>query len=415
MEKKRTLIINSAVCDAREVREETLAACDVVINSGLVLANREARDLLNRYSVTINGGDLLDAQGEVEIATFRGAAEIGPGQLPPRGKCILKGSGTLTIVPGSEAVLEHYLAIKVSGSVVCPQSLSPCLTMLKLSGTLSCYPDGAVLLKQTTLLDRTFHLRTRQDACYFASRRVVALDPAIDFEAMARKHVRFVTRELLVAESLAEAAVPLFDEKAEITILPDGCAFLPRDVTLDETLLLRQGGKLYIKGDLTVPGGSAGLLGQVTYLYVRGDIRIDRGLMSLLGAIPDLRYDGELQPLSGALIEDRINLVVDRELLENSPQGLTITGCVNVKFREDISPQLIRDRLLRLEECVNVTCTEAQRAAIEPVAVEVIRLGTGAPLGGWIGDMLQGLLGAPGQEEKSVSNTQVINTDTYKL
>ena len=64
MEKKRTLIINSAVCDAREVREETLAACDVVINSGLVLANREARDLLNRYSVTINGGDLLDAQGE---------------------------------------------------------------------------------------------------------------------------------------------------------------------------------------------------------------------------------------------------------------------------------------------------------------------------------------------------------------
>ena len=67
-------------------------------------------------------------------------------------------------------------------------------------------------------------------------------------------------------------------------------------------------------------------MGQVTYLYVRGDIRIDRGLMSLLGAIPDLRYDGELQPLSGALIEDRINLVVDRELLENSPQGLTITG-----------------------------------------------------------------------------------------
>jgi hypothetical protein len=98
--------------------------------------------------------------------------------------------------------------------------------MLKLNGTLSYYPDEAVLLKDTTLLDRTFHLRTRQDACYFASRRVVALDPGIDFGAMAQKNVRFSTKELLVAEGLAQAAVPLFDERAEFTILPDGCAFL---------------------------------------------------------------------------------------------------------------------------------------------------------------------------------------------
>ena len=416
MEKKQVLVIKSALCDAREVREETLAAYEkVIIRSGLVLVSPETRSLLDRYSVALQGGDVVETGEEVEAATFKGQAEIAPGQLPLRGKIFLQGSGTLTIAPGSGETLKNYLAIRMNGTVLCPQSLSTHLAMLKLNGALSYYPDEAVLLKDTTLLDRTFHLRARQDACYFASRRVVALDPGIDFAAMAQKNVRFSTKELLVAEGLVQAAVPLFDERAEVTILPDGCAFLPKDAVLDESLLRRQGTRLYVRGDLTVPREAEDLLSQITFLRVRGDVRLPQTLLPLLDAIPDLRCDGEVRALAGLHIEDRVTLTVDRAMLEGAPEGLSIVDCVNVSFREDVSPQLIREKLLRLEDCVNVSCTEEQRPAIESVAVEVVRLGPAAGSQGndWLEDMLRGVTD-PGREE-SPSHIREIKTGTYKL
>ena len=41
---------------------------------------------------------------------------------------------------------------------------------MNLNGKLETYPDGAVLLKGTAVLDRTFRLRAREGALYHAGR-----------------------------------------------------------------------------------------------------------------------------------------------------------------------------------------------------------------------------------------------------
>ena len=136
----------------------------------------------------------------------------------------------------------------------------PLLAGLMMNGVIESYPDGCIRLKRTAVLDRTFRLRAREGALYYAAGRIAALDPALDFAALAAKNVRFSTPSLLVAESLAEAAVPLFDQETEITVLPDGCALVKDDADLDEELADRCGGKLYLLGSLYVAEGKGALL-----------------------------------------------------------------------------------------------------------------------------------------------------------
>ena len=63
--------------------------------------------------------------------------------------------------------------------------------------------------------------------------------------------------------------------------------------------------------------------------------------------------------------------------LEQAEDGLSVNGCVNVSFDPDVPAGLIRERLVSLTDCVTVTCTPEQRAAIEPVAKDVTELGAG--------------------------------------
>lgn len=426
MEKKKALVINSSLCDTRQVQEGTLAAYEkVVINSAVVIASARSRELMDQYSVTINSSSILDVEGAVQVSQLNGRAEIKPGQACPPGKTVLVVNGTLDIAPGSEELLEHYCAISVNGTLSCPESLSGLLTMAQINGSLQTYPDGCIRLKRTAVLDRTFHLRARQDARYYAARRVVALAPDISFTKLAEKNVQFVTKELLVAESLAETAIPLFDEQADVTILPDGCAFVNTDATLNEALIRQYGGKLYVNGDLTINRDSAPWLEQISFLHVNGDLLATKDSAASLQAI-DLSYN-TLRIVAGTLLSDKLNVTVDRAMLEQAPEGLSLTDCVNVKFHKDVPPELIRERLLSLTDCVNVSCTEEQRGAIELVAEDVVRIddsgkGLLSQAGGMLGQ-LTAMLGSEAAPEdmplsekaKLLMNSKMVNSVSYTL
>ena len=257
-EQNKTLTINTILCDARQVRESTLAAYDkIAINASVLLTDQDSQELLHKYPVELNVTDTLDIPGDVQVSQINGREELGPGVPAPSRPTYLIVNGVLDIAPGAGPALERYVGIQVNGKVLCPESLSGLLASAQVNGQIETYPDDCVRLKSTVVLDRTFLLRTRKNTRYFAGRRVVALAGDIDFQKLAEKNVRFVTRELLVAESLAEAAVPLFGERTEITILPDGCAYVGDDAKLDGALIRRYGGKLYINGDLTVNEESA--------------------------------------------------------------------------------------------------------------------------------------------------------------
>lgn len=376
MENKKKLQINCATCDIRNITEELLSRYEKVkINAATIITSPAAQALLGRYQVEINAAANLSVEGDVRFSAFNGPVTLSAGQAAPQEKIIAVVNGPLTLEPGCEEQLKGYIAATINGPVTCPESMTGLLSGFHINGPIQPYPDGAILLKKSTVLDRFFHLRARQDALYYAARRIVALTPDVNFAKLAEKNVRFVTKTLIVSESLAEAAVPLFDDKADIVVLPDGCVYVDDNAELDETLFKRYGGKLFISGDLTVGPDSAALLDQVSYLKVDGDLLVCRSLKDRVMAM-DIEYD-ELCVVGSVLIADRSQAEVSAAMLEAAEDGVSVMDCACVLFTGDVTPDLLREKLVSIGSCAAIQCTPEQRPVIEELARDVAHITCG--------------------------------------
>ena len=94
---------------------------------------------------------------------------------------------------------------------------------------------------------------------------------------------------------------------------------------------------------------------------------------------------------------------MDRAMLESAADGVTLIDCVDVHFRPDVDPELIRRRLVGVVDCVNVLCSAEQRSAVELVSENVVTIGEDKEEGGIL-SLLRGKRG-----EKTV------NAVHYKL
>lgn len=369
MENKKTLKVNCAACDVRRITEDLLSSyAGVKINAANLITSPAAQALLGRYGVQLNCANTLPLEENVRFSTVNGPMTISAGQTPPEEKLVVSVNGPLTLEPGCEEVLRSYASMVVNGPVTCPASMTPLLAAFQVNGPVQAYPDGAIVLKRSTILDRVFHLRARQGALYYAAKQIVALAPGIRFDKLAEKNVCFTTKTLLVAESLTEAAVPLFDDKTDIVILPDGCAYVDGDAELDAGLLKRYGGKLYIGGDLTVGPDAAELLDQVSCLTVKGTLWVCRGLRDRVLEL-DASY-GELRVVGGVLIRERASLELTAGLLADAADGVSITECANVTIAADVTPELLRTQLVSISESIVFCASQEQMDALQPLAEE---------------------------------------------
>lgn len=377
MENKKNLKVNCAVCNARGITEEILSAYETVkINCALLITSPAAQSLLTQHHVSINSASVVNPGEDGRVSIVNGSMEMTPGQTAPEGKMVLVVNGSLRLAPGCEEVLKSYAHINVNGRVECPKSMVPLLSMITVNGKTDAYPDGCIRLGARQILDRTFHLRAKKDALYYVSNAVIALAPDINFAALAEKNVRFETDYLLVSEANAEAAVALVDERADIMILPDGCAYVDGDAELNGALIKRYGGKLFIDGDFTVNKNSAPWLEKLEYLRVDRNISVVRSLAERIAEM-DVIYK-DLQIVAGDCIEDKANLAVTRALLEQAEDGVSISDCSKVTFQEDVPPELIRERLVELADCAVVVCTAEQQPVLELIAEDVPYLGPNA-------------------------------------
>lgn len=367
---KKNLNVNCAVCDARNISEELLSAYDEVkINAATIITSPEAQVLLGRHSVGLNCAGTETIAKDVRFVSVNGPMTISANQAAAEEKAYLVANGPVFVEPGSGEALKNYAGMTVNGPVTCPESLISLLSSFQINGPVRTYPDGAILLKNTAVLDRLFLLRAKQDALYYAASRIIALAPDIDFGRLAEKNVRFMTKRLLIAESHAEAAVPLFDERVDIVILPDDCAYVNDDAQLDSTLVKRYGGKLFISGDLFIGPDSAAALDQVTFLRVGGGLYVCRSLKDQVLDL-DVEYD-DLYVVGGTLINGRSSVEVSAGMLENAEDGLSAVNCADVSFAEDISPELLKEKLVSIASCAAVRCTREQLAVVEAAARDV--------------------------------------------
>lgn len=410
----KKLVINCATCDTRKVTEEKLASFESVnINAAMILTNDRSRALLDRYPVKMNCAQVLDLGEDVQIGVVNGSTTIkGTDPLSDTKRCLIV-NGSINIEAGSEKALSQYVDIIVNGSATYPESLSGCLGMMKVNGSAACYPDGAVVLKRNAVIDRTFALRAKQ-VLYWTKNRLIMVDDKLDAAALAAKGATFSGKEAIVAESKAEALAPLIDEKTDLIIVPDGTSVITDDVELDNGILKRYGGKLYIIGQLTVNDDAAQALAQVQWLTVRGDVKAAEALKDQLQQISG-EITGKISvPFGGRQITDKGSARISKWMLEREEKGLLVSDCATVKLDADIPKELIVDRL-RIEDCATVHCAAEQEDAVTAICQDVGVIETGEK-GGLVQDIL-GMAGVGSLPEAAskLLDTSVINASEYVM
>ena len=393
----KAYIINSDVCDTRKMAEDVFEGYDqIIINADVLLTNERSRAILARYPVVMDNDVTLDTEEELAVSTQNGKFTLHPGQAP-QNPTLLVVNGCMTIEPGCD--LHAYRKIVVNGIVICPQSLTGSLGDVSVNGVVESYPDDCIVLDSTFVPDRVFVLRAKANARYYVRKKVVLTAKDIDVNALAQKGVQFVTPELVCAESYTEAAVSLVDEQAKLTVVPDGCTYLEKDVTLDRRLLKKYGGILYIDGDLTLDEESAPFLEELSYVYVTGTVMLPASLAEAFDEVDGV-FD-EVQVINGRVVQNKVNVRLDASMLASSPDGLTIRNCAQLQVEKTITPQELEQANLTIENCAQISCTPEQRGAIELASKNVASISDEAAS---ITDLLKGLLGS-----------KVVNADHYIL
>ncbi len=403
-------IINAAVCDAREVTEESLAGFDhITINASVVIVGKRSRELLNRYPVTMNAAGVLEIPEGQDIAvkTISGKAEIGPGADGTG--VFLVVNGKLLIADGSAEAVKSYYRIVVNGKVQMPKSMEGCFANLEVKGKTVYYPDGAGILKADTEIDGLF-LKRATKTLYYSPGNLFFLDTGIDMEALIQKGLRFAARRIIVAESLLDRLISQFDEEAEIVRVPDGTALIDGDLELKPKTIQKYGSKLLVTGDVAVFDAEA--LSSLEYLYTDGTVRITKELEEAFEEIESV-YDTlkVIDPEQG-LLSDRPMLKVGAAVLKKYPHGVRIEDCAKVTLSEELSPEDIMEKL-KISDCAVVVCSKGQEEAVNLIAEDVamIRISGQEPEDGGdgtFGDMLGGFFG-------KLKDAQVINASEYKM
>ena len=157
----------------------------------------------------------------------------------------------------------------------------------------------------------------------------------------------------------------LVDERAEITIVPDGCAYVGDSLELDEGDVKRYGTKMYVNGDVTIMKENAPCLDQIEFLQVDGTVRTVRSLRDRVLAM-NIKCE-DMETCAGEFYCDKKRLTVTANMLEQAEDGVEIADCLYVAFQEDVSPELIRAKLMRLASGI--------RPMHSPYSPSVVRLG----------------------------------------
>ena len=376
----KKMIINCASCDARTMKEDALAGYEqVVINAATLLVTPRTKDLLNRSGTVLNVADVLEVpEGEnVRVRNHNGTYELTGDRAPQAGEIsFLSVNGMLIIRSDALEAALAYRRIRVNGSVLMPRSMSGKLSNLSVNGSNDTYPDGAVLLRRNSVIDKTFVLRAREGALYYAFRRLVFTDSSLDVAQLQEKGIRFAARKALIAESLAEEVSSMLTDDTEIIVVPDGTCFVNQDVKMNKRFLKKYGSRVYINGDLTVETDAEEVLPQIEYLFVNGDVKISEEMADAFEELEAEYQELIILKKTGKIIKDHVRAAVNTALLEKYPDGVLVTDCAFLNISPDVTSEMILERL-SVADCGVVHCDAQQEAAVSAVSSGVGNIDTG--------------------------------------
>ena len=369
---KKILKITAAMCDAVDTTQETLKGYDQVdITAAALFVSSRSRELINGMGVNVKADMVREVEPGTKIIVKNGDYTLGSSGAPERGSALMV-NGRLTLEPDAGPALSGCSSVIVNGLLLYPESLSDAAAAVTVNGSAESYPDGAVVLKSTFTADEIFALRAHEGT-YWARSTVIITDPKADPAGLAARGVRFSCRRAIVGKELLRDALPLFDDSTEIITVPQGCAFIKDDVTLDRGLIKKYGTRLFINGDLVIGDDGMALVEELEYASVRGSVYACR---EILNAVGERGFDcGELVETRGRVLRDKADMTVDGAMLETP---VTLIDCAFITVDGAVTPELIRENLC-LIGCAMVRCSPEQKSALEMVSRDVAEIGAERP------------------------------------
>ena len=423
---KKKYILNCDVCDTRKIVEEHYAQYGtIVINADTVIQSPASKEILSRLPITMNSDQVIEVEDdrEIYIETINGPHEL-TGTTGARKSTLLSVNGPMRIQPGTEEILKNYIAIIVNGPLTYPESLTPCLPKISVNGPTTTYPDGAIILDDKYTPDKYFHIRAKQNAVYYAKKAVLMIDPDVDVKALVQKNVRFLTNVCVIREDYLEEAIALFDEKADLMVVPAGYTAVTEDAELTKAFLNKNGKKIFVYGDLKVTDEGIETIRDAASEYdivVEGKEKITKRME---GQVEDFPIKAkEIQVVKGKIIKGAPMATCDRNALELNPDGVKYTGIGAIKVAADLTPKEITD-FFEFSGVGAIKCSEEQKSAIESVSSGVGSIGGKLNSGDSGFDVLgkddegeesMGLLGMMKKGLDLVKNTKLVNADEFVM
>ena len=103
-----------------------------------------------------------------------------------------------------------------------PQAWLLILRIFFADGEIISIPEGFTELSDVFSVDKYFPARAREHGRYFVRETVKFLDPDLDAATLAKKQVRFSTKNVLALEPMIPHLLELFDENREVSGHPGG-------------------------------------------------------------------------------------------------------------------------------------------------------------------------------------------------
>lgn len=371
MEEKKKLILNCEVCDSTKIIEENYRHFEeITVNAEVLVVNETSKGILNRLPTRLNIERTIDSAEDLEVKIINGAYEITSGMIPPK-PVILDVNGSLKVCPGTEEILKKYECMIINGSAEFPESFKSSLDKMIVNGQVRTYPDDSVILEDDFIMDSYFPIRAREGKKYFARNAIVIQNADVDLSKLLQKNIKLLTPRLIIPESRLEEGAILTDEDVDFVVVPEGLTLIFGDAVLDEDMLRREGGSLFVYGNLKLDkqADMEMLQREIDTLIVTGTITLNRDQKEEFQKIHAQYKELHVHVLEQErLIQGMMQVSLNKKLFDCSPDGIRIGSAVKVVIEEDVTPEMLLNGLKGIN-CLQIECNSEQENALYSLGV----------------------------------------------
>jgi len=365
---------NVNILDLRKTSAETVEGIERIKNVNLLVYSPATAPLVSRLTIQ-NVNATLELAQDVELQRTMGNLRISggpakgtatPGFYVVMGNVIVEAEPEETV---SDDPLQHVAGLVVMGNVCYPESLRGHIVakVRHIMGNLVPYPDEAELVTGKLELNNDVLSGLEEPTGYAVIGSLIALDPAA--EALREKitFLQVTGRIVCSEENAAVLRTKLRGGTAQLHVVPSGYRYREGDLHLDApTVGSLTDASIFCTGTVVIGGDvEPSELGRaISGLRSMGTIlcpeRLRETLKSKVDLVEDrvVFYEGELWLFDGdhTLRPSRFDYLEGKATI-------FVTGDLTVD--PDVPPSVIADRVHRVHNLGNVSCTPDQMAAIE--------------------------------------------------